>query len=150
MIVTAVSVPNYRYDHDALVQTGPGKPSWQWTAYPLSWSGPVDARRAMRLLILPELPTSALRLVAVGALGLLAALFAFDILGKPWRWPVLNRMKRATPIAAATLLMAWGLGDTSEAHAETPPWAMLEGAAGTPAGAAGLYAALCRNPERST
>ena len=126
MVVSGVRPPSYRYDHDALVQAGPGKPNWRWTAYPLSWSGPVDARRGMRLLIVPELLTSALRLLAVGALGLLAALFAFDILGKPWRWPQASRLKRTTPSTAALLLAAWALGGSSEARADTPPSDILD------------------------
>ena len=112
-----------RYDDNALVQTGPGKPSWEWTTYPLSWNGPVDADRTMHLLILPSVLTSVLRLVAVAALGLFAALFAFDILGRPRRWPFANR---ATPVAVSVVLVAWVLGGSQEARADTPPPSILD------------------------
>ena len=112
-----------RYDDNALVQTGPGKPNWTWTTYPLAWSGPVDAERTMRLLILPAPLTSVLRLVAIAALGCFAALFAFDMLGKPWRWPFLNR---AAPAAIAAMLVAGIFGGGEAAHAETPPQAILD------------------------
>ena len=44
---------NYaRYAPNAIVQAGPGIPSWQWNAYRLSWNGPVDAEQSLRLLVL--------------------------------------------------------------------------------------------------
>ena len=110
-----------RYDDNALVQTGPGRPNWTWTTYSLAWSGPVNAERTMRLLILPGLLTSALRLVAIAALGCFAALFAFDILGRSWRWPFVGR---AAPAAILAMLAA-GLLGSQDAHADTPTPAIL-------------------------
>ena len=47
----------------------------------------MDSERTMRLVVMPEWLVAALRLVAVGALGLFAALFAYDIFGGRWKWP---------------------------------------------------------------
>ncbi|MEJ2256675.1 MAG: hypothetical protein P8X98_06650, partial [Woeseiaceae bacterium] len=55
-----------RYAPNAIVQAGPGIPSWRWNTYRLDWSGPVDAEQDMRLVILPRWLVSALRFVAVG------------------------------------------------------------------------------------
>ncbi len=106
-----------RYGDRALVQTGPGKPAWDWAPHPLSWSGPVDADRAMRLVILPVWLVSALRFITVASLGLLAAWFAFDVLGRSWRWSVLRRGASA----ATAALLAVGLLVTTEAAQATTP-----------------------------
>jgi len=36
-----------RYAPNAIVQAGPGIPSWRWNTYSLSWSGPVDTEQSM-------------------------------------------------------------------------------------------------------
>jgi hypothetical protein len=36
-------------DPRAVVQTGPGVPSWSWSSYPLGWSGPVKSDQTIRL-----------------------------------------------------------------------------------------------------
>ena len=106
-----------RHMDSALVQTGPGKPDWEWTPYELSWSGPVDATRTMRLVILPRWLVSALRFLAVLALGVIAARFAFEALGRPWRWPTLP--KRAA-MAGAVLLCAVLAGPSALANTPAP------------------------------
>jgi hypothetical protein len=40
-----------RYAPNAIVQAGPGIPSWQWNSYSLTWTGPVDAAQEMRLIV---------------------------------------------------------------------------------------------------
>lgn len=40
------------YDPNAMVQTGPGLPSWRWTSVDLRWSGPVDRGQTLRLFLL--------------------------------------------------------------------------------------------------
>ncbi len=104
-------------DHgvDGARQTGPGIPAWEWTAYPLSWSGPLDPDRAMRLLILPPWLIALLRFAAVGALGLFAARFAFEAAGRRWR---LRLPRRGAVAAGCALAMLGPLAD--EAAANTP------------------------------
>ncbi len=115
-----LSAPAYaRYDENALVQTGPGRPYWIWTSHRLSFSGPVDAGRTMQLVILPDRLVSVLRFIAGATLGVFAALFAFDILGRTWRWPTLKRMRTGTG-AAAVALLAVLLDAQPTVHADTP------------------------------
>ncbi len=109
--------PGAKYMDDALVQTGPGKPDWEWTPYDLVWSGPVDATRTMRLVVLPPWLVSALRFLAVLALGVFAARFAFEALGRPWRWPTLP--KRAATVVAAGLCVAL-VGQSALANTPAP------------------------------
>ncbi len=39
------------YDPNAMVQTGPGLPSWTWTSLDLRWSGPVEHGQTLRLFM---------------------------------------------------------------------------------------------------
>lgn len=110
-----------RYDQAALTQTGPGVPAWQWTPYELTWQGPVAMQRDMRLLIAPAWLTGLWRLLAVTALGVFAARFALEVVGKPWRWPA---WRRTAPATLALALAAATLGDA--ASAETPAPEILD------------------------
>ncbi len=68
-----------RYAPNAIVQAGPGIPSWRWNTYQLKWSGPVDSGQAMRLVVLPRWLVSTLRFVAVALSLLFAAILAAEI-----------------------------------------------------------------------
>ena len=114
-----------RYGEDALLQTGPGKPDWEWTSYTLDWSGPVDATQDMRLVVLPSWLVSGLRLLSVVTLGLFAALFAVDTLGRAWRWPEW-RWFRWKNGAAAAVVLAVALAGTTSAYANTPATEVLD------------------------
>ncbi|TVR00598.1 MAG: hypothetical protein EA398_11215, partial [Deltaproteobacteria bacterium] len=59
-------------DPSAIVQTGPGVPTWHWEAHPLRWSGPVSSEQELRLVLFPPWAVSLLRLFTV--FGLLALL----------------------------------------------------------------------------
>ncbi|HXB57129.1 MAG TPA: hypothetical protein VN461_20360 [Vicinamibacteria bacterium] len=39
-------------DPRAVLQTGPGVPSWSWRSYPLAWSGPVKGDQTVRLFLI--------------------------------------------------------------------------------------------------
>lgn len=103
-------------DHgvDGARQTGPGIPAWEWTSYPLAWSGPVTADRDMRLIILPPWAVAVLRFLAVVTLGMFAARFAFEIGARPWRL----RLPRRGAVAAACAVAL--LGPAEQAAANTP------------------------------
>ena len=62
-----------RVDPQAVVQTGPGLPSWQWNRYSLIWNGPVSASHQMRLFLLPpwaDFLLSILRVLGLIFLGI--------------------------------------------------------------------------------
>ena len=115
-----VSTALPRYDENALLQAGPGRPDWEWTSYSLSWDGPVDTERTMRLVITPDWLVAALRFLAVGALGLFAALFAYDIFGGRWKWPQ-NMPLRLTGASAAVAVIAVALAVGERVWADPPP-----------------------------
>ena len=121
MMVVDKDASYRRYPDDALVQVGIGKPDWTWTPYRLSWSGPVDTSRSMRLAILPSWAVSILRFVAVGALAIFAAVFAFDFLGRrPPDWRQWRRVLRAGSVSGAVFLATVNPDGFGTAHADTP------------------------------
>lgn len=89
MVVTGAkrSYDFERYAPNAMVQAGPGIPTWRWNSYSLNWSGPVDAGQAMRLFVMPRWLVSALRVAEVALLLLFAAAIAAEILQRRWRLP---------------------------------------------------------------
>ena len=76
-----------RYAPNAIVQAGPGIPSWAWNSYQLSWSGPVDAEQTIRLVILPRWAVTILRFVEVMMLLLFVGVFAAEVLKRRIKLP---------------------------------------------------------------
>ena len=65
---------NNAFDPNALVQTGPGIPRWDFNLYELEWSGPVRADHSVQLYLLPPWAfrlISLLRLLLLGGVLLL-------------------------------------------------------------------------------
>jgi hypothetical protein len=76
-----------RYAPNAIVQAGPGVPSWRRNTVVLEWSGPVEAQQDMRLLVMPRWLVSSLRFIEVGLMLLFAAIVAAEIFGRRWSLP---------------------------------------------------------------
>ncbi|HZD53153.1 MAG TPA: hypothetical protein VE175_08905, partial [Woeseiaceae bacterium] len=116
-----------RYAPNAIVQAGPGRPSWSWNTYDLYWSGPVGPERTLDLLILPRWLVSLLRFLDVLLLAALAALFVIEALRRNWRYPRRRGDAAASPLAFALgLFMTGALLAPPPASAETPPPEILE------------------------
>ena len=69
------------YDPNAILQTGPGLPQWQWNSVAFSWSGPVDSGQKVHITYISPLVSSLLGwlrvlLVTVLILGLLDVRFS--------------------------------------------------------------------------
>jgi len=62
-------------DPDALIQTGPGLPAWQWRSVQLRWNGPVERTQQIRLWLVSPAMNLALGLVRVALLCLLVTVF---------------------------------------------------------------------------
>lgn len=115
-----------RYAPNAVVQAGPGIPSWKWNSYGLRWSGPVDAEQTMRLVVLPRWVVSALRFAEVALLLLFAAALAAEILNRRLRLPGGLSLGRsgAAALCAAGLLTAL-LTVSPRAEAQLPDAELL-------------------------
>jgi hypothetical protein len=68
--------PRELVDPNAIVQTGPGLPSWRFREFSLLWSGPVERSERVRLWLLPP---SATRLWSLAS-ALLSGLLLFALL----------------------------------------------------------------------
>ena len=122
VVTAAKSVPtNFaRYAPNAIVQAGPGIPSWQWNAYRLGWSGPVAAEQSLRLIILPRWAVTVSRFIAVLMLLSLTAIVAAEIFRRRWVLPggiAIGRQASGIVIAACVGL---SLGVSPVAEAQTP------------------------------
>lgn len=120
---------NYaRYAPNAIVQAGPGRPSWRWNTYTLRWSGPVDPEQMLHLAIVPRWLVTGLRFVEVLLLAAFAAVFAAEIFNRRWRWPPRSSTPAASvpAVLAGTLLAAGALIVTPPANAQTPSPEILQ------------------------
>jgi hypothetical protein len=115
-----------RYAPNAIVQAGPGIPSWSWNSYSLSFSGPVDVERTFRLMVMPRWLVTALRFAAVSLLLAFAAIVAFEIFNRRWRWPMMRRGKAVPAVLAASLFTAAALVASPAAEAQTPSPEILQ------------------------
>jgi len=120
-----------RYAPNAIVQVGPGRPAWQWNTYRLSWSGPVDPDRSMRLIVMPRWLVTVLRFVEVLLLGAFIAVFAFELLKRQPPWLKAGSAQDGSApavagIVAAGLLASAAFITASPAHADTPSDTILQ------------------------
>ena len=116
-----------RYAPNAIVQAGPGIPSWRWNSYSLSWSGPVDAGQSMRLVVMPRWLVSLMRVTAVGLLLLFAGLMAGEIFNRKWKLPGirLRGAGQASGLVVVGLLSGLSVA-TPEARADIPDANLLQ------------------------
>ena len=128
----ALSAQNRRFERfapNALVQTGPGVPAWQWQRYRLIWEGPVETGQTVRLVIAPPWLMTAWRLAAALFSALLATCFVAEALRRQWTLPGGLRVGAAPPVALllALLLPPLSAGLPAMAQAgEIPDRELLE------------------------
>jgi hypothetical protein len=114
-------------DPNAVVQTGPGVPVWQWRSYHLAWQGPVKSDQELRLYLLSPGKAFFLAILRIaGWLALLALLLGWR---PPFRRaPIASEAAAAEDdtavdrgwTAAAIVLMALMLAPTSPVSAQEP------------------------------
>ncbi|MDX2454458.1 hypothetical protein [Desulfosarcina sp.] len=112
-------------DPDALVQTGPGLPVWQWRSVQLLWNGPVDRTQQIRLWLVSPSMNLALGLIRVALLFLLVVAF-LDL--RNWRR---HLPEPGTAIGSALILMLIFLAPVQLLRAEPagqafPPQPLLD------------------------
>ncbi len=115
-------------DPDALIQTGPGLPTWQWRTVPLRWNGPVDRHQALRLWLISPLANLLLGVARVVLLALLIGAF-LDL--RRWRRHLPPSLTAALPAAAAVVLAALFMASPGTARAQAadgafPPQSLLD------------------------
>ena len=111
----------YGLDPDAIVQTGPGLPNWQWRQVNLKWNGPVDQAQELSISYIP--PTANMILNVARVVLLIALLMVVAGLSAQ---QLVAAVRRGT-IAALMLLAGGASLYTPSPHAgELPDRAMLE------------------------
>ena len=110
------------YDPNAMVQTGPGLPSWTWTEHSLRWSGPVDRGQRLHLFLLRPAANLILALVRAALLFALVLrmvpFFSRDRARRFWRGP--------GAVSGVLLALATLASSSGAVAAEVPPADMLE------------------------
>ena len=119
-------------DPNAVVQTGPGVPSWRWRSWHLGWSGPVSADHELRLWITP--PWVGLLLSIARVLLLLAV--AGRLARVSWPGPrgpgaaggeaVRGARSSVAAAALSLILLAPVMAQAGQSAAPPPPGDLLE------------------------
>ena len=115
-------------DPQALIQTGPGLPTWKWRSLTLRWNGPVDKDQTFRIWLIPPGINLLLAILRVLLLAVLTAgLCASSSFGSYWR----NRIHSRQSALTALLLFLGTMGLSADVQAEVlpaayPPAALLE------------------------
>ena len=91
----------FSQDPNALIQTGPGLPVWQWRSIHMRWNGPVDSNHRLRLWLLPPMGNLVL---AFGRVFLLALLIIGLVDMRYW-WQLVSKRLKPAAIAAILILM---------------------------------------------
>ncbi len=114
-----------RFDPHAVVNTGPGIPSWSWNQVSIGFSGPVQREQDVSLYLLSPAINALLNVLRAGFLGLLV----LRLLGpRGDRWPKwLGGGARSAPVAAAAVLATMALlAAPNAARADVPNQALLD------------------------
>jgi hypothetical protein len=111
-------------DPNALIQTGPGLPAWQWQSIRMQWNGPVAANHQLRLWLLPPAANLVLAFVRV----MLLAILTIGLVDMRYWWQLVN--KKLKPVAAAAgfvFLIGWSLPANAEtSNLAFPPAEILQ------------------------
>jgi hypothetical protein len=101
--MSAPARPIDEADPNAITQTGPGLPGWEWQRLPLTWKGPVQSTQEMTLILIPPSMNLMLNLLRVLLLMLLAAWLMSG--GGAWRWPHLPGWRGRSALSVILLIL---------------------------------------------
>ena len=111
----------YRADPDAIVQTGPGLPSWKWRQVKLGWNGPVDQTQQLSINYIPPALNRGLHVARV------VLLIAFLLVVAGLKLTQVVAIARRGSIATSVLIAAGVAGYAVDLRADGfPEPAMLQ------------------------
>ncbi len=115
--------PGRGYDPGALIQTGPGMPTWQWRQISISWNGPLENGEMLRIRYLPPAWVRAQRVLTVLLFFALGFLIVLQELRRGGRWTLRagGGMGTAAMLLCAALLGGGTLPSTAQASEYPPP-----------------------------
>lgn len=106
-------------DPNALIQTGPGLPTWRWRAFNIGWNGPVERSQTIQLWLVS--PVGNLIFGVLRALLLAVLMIGLLMDARSW-WPrVKKTFQHPESVAALTLLfLIAGSGKVALAQFPSP------------------------------
>ncbi len=108
-----------RYAPGTLVQTGPGRPQWNFVAYEYSWNGPVEAAERVHFLILGTGWVALWRVLGVALLAWLYFVMARSSEDLRLQWRKLISLRGGVTASVVALLLLGG--GTKPAQASATP-----------------------------
>ncbi len=110
-------------DPNALIQTGPGIPTWTWRAIKMEWNGPVKRDHKIRLWLL----SPALNLILAFVRVFLLALMIIGIIEPRAMWrKISGKINRTSAIAMLIFLFAGGISTANAGDSPFPPPDLLK------------------------
>ncbi|VUD59639.1 hypothetical protein TDB9533_02728 [Thalassocella blandensis] len=100
------------FDPNAIVQTGPGLPTWRWKTASLSWAGPIAKDEKMKLFFAPPWLNRVGNVLAVIA----SILFALVLLQKSRLYPKAKWLSGV--VQSVGLIVIFGAGSASKVDAD--------------------------------
>lgn len=117
------SVSESDVDPNAVVQTGPGLPTWRFQEHTLSWSGPVQRDQRIKLWLVPPVATRIWSLLTVLLTGSL--LFALTRASRPFAgsstFPPASGKSVAPAALGALLMLGFATNAQGQTHAQVVP-----------------------------
>ena len=111
------------HDPDALIQTGPGRPSWRWRSIGIRWNGPVEKNQSIRLWLLSPVTNLMLAILRV----ILLALFMVGVINIGyWRSKSFKGKYCKSAAIAACLLLFSVISDANTQNGCYPSPELLE------------------------
>lgn len=114
-----------QFDPNALIQTGPGLPQWQWRSHRFEWNGPVHQEQNFRLWLIPPWGNLFLAVMRVLLLGV----FIFGVINLKGGWERIRGKLQPRASAAGLgvfLLLSSALGGDDVRAADFPPPELLK------------------------
>ncbi len=112
----------YVQDPNALIQTGPGLPSWKWTSIPMTWNGPVNKDQQIRLWLISPPVNMILSFVRV----ILLAFMIIGILDLRAIWQKMKTNLNTIAISASLFVVFTGIAHAQTDAALFPPQELLK------------------------
>ena len=110
-------------DPDALIQTGPGIPTWKWKAVRMQWNGPVKRDQEIRLWLLSPFANLVLAFVRV----ILLAFMIVGVIEPRAMWQKISgKINSTAVIAVLMVLFAGGISGANAGDSLFPPPDLLK------------------------
>ncbi len=112
----------YTQDPNALIQTGPGLPSWKWKSIPMTWNGPVNKEQKIRLWLIPPSVNMVLAFVRV----IMLAFMIIGIIDLRFIWNKVKTNLNGTAAVASIFILFTVMPHAEAVSADFPPQDLLK------------------------